>query len=70
MTLDRLDVLWLAIFSIELLIKATAAGFATGADAYIMSGWNQLDLTIVVSSALVLLADSMVSIHIPCWRAV
>ena len=57
--LKELDIVWLCIFSVEALVKITAHGLLFGPGAYLKSGWNQLDFTIVTSSFFVVLAENV-----------
>lgn len=53
------DVIFTAIFFIEMSIKIVAFGFACGKGSYLSSAWNQVDFAIVMVSLLVLLAEAI-----------
>ena len=56
-TLRQLDLVWTLLFTLELLLKSIARGFACATDSYLSSAWNQLDLGIVCVSWLVLASE-------------
>lgn len=56
-TLRKLDLVWTVVFTLELLLKSVARGFACAKDAYLSSAWNQLDFAIVCISWLVLASE-------------
>ena len=45
---ERIEIAFLSFFTAELLCRATAMGFVFGAESYLSSGWNRLDLLVVV----------------------
>ena len=53
------DLVFTAIFTLEMLIKIVAHTFCSGPNAYIRSPWNLLDMTIVCVSLLVLLSEGI-----------
>ena len=55
--LAGLNTVWTWLFFGELVVKVVAYGFAFSEHAYVKSPWNLLDLTIVIVSFLVLLAE-------------
>ena len=55
--LRQSDAYILAFFTAELLVKATSLGFFVGRQAYCKSGWNLLDLLVVLVSGLAELAE-------------
>ena len=56
--LRLLSLVWTAIFACELMLKVIAYGFACTERAYVNDPWNLLDMAIVASSFLVLLAGT------------
>jgi hypothetical protein len=56
--LRLLNLVWTTIFACELTLKVIAYGFACTERAYVNDPWNLLDLAIVTSSFLVLLAGT------------
>ncbi|KAF5296914.1 hypothetical protein FQA39_LY12271 [Lamprigera yunnana] len=46
--LEKIEYVFLVIFTIECVMKVIAYGFITHAGAYLRNGWNLLDFTIVV----------------------
>jgi hypothetical protein len=50
--LDPLEIAFVAIFALEAVIKIAALGFVAHPRAYLRSGWNALDFTVVVISIL------------------
>ena len=59
----KLDLIFTAIFFGEMCIKVVAFGFFFGRESYLSSAWNVIDFTIVTTSILVLLADSVEELH-------
>ena len=55
--LDALNPYITAIFTVEMVLKVVAYGFAFTPRAYLKDGWNILDFTIVIAALLVLLAE-------------
>ena len=56
--LRTLDYLWLIVFSMEMVIKLIAYSLITGPTAYLKSAWNILDMSIVLASLAVLIAEA------------
>ncbi|KOO32786.1 sodium channel protein type 9 subunit alpha [Chrysochromulina tobinii] len=55
--LDRLNLIFTALFVLEMMLKIVAYGFLFTPKAYLKQGWNILDFFIVMISILGLLAD-------------
>lgn len=45
---ETVELAFLGIFTVELLCRATAMGFVFGDESYLSSGWNRLDLLVVM----------------------
>lgn len=45
---ERIEYIFLVIFTVECVMKIMAYGFMMHPGAYLRSGWNLLDFTIVV----------------------
>ena len=56
--LDLLNHIFTVVFTIEMFLKAVAAGLLYGEDAYFKSGWNVMDGTLVIVS----LVDTVMSV--------
>ena len=46
---DQSDVVFVAIFFLEAVLRIIANGFVFGEEAYLKSGWNILDFIVAVS---------------------
>jgi len=58
--LDRVDVYFLGLFTLELVMKVVASGvYWCGSRSYLRSGWNMLDATIVVAGLVTLGLQSL-----------
>ena len=55
--LEKINLLATAVFTVELVLKVLAFGLLFTPNAYLKSGWHQLDATIVAASLLSLLAE-------------
>ena len=47
---DALDIVFIIIFTVEMVFKILALGFVFGPNAYLKDGWNDLDFVVVISS--------------------
>lgn len=48
MYLEKIEYVFLVIFTVECVLKIIAYGFVAHQGAYLRNGWNMLDFTIVV----------------------
>ena len=53
--------MFLALYSIEMILKIMGMGFVMGEKAYLKDSWNILDFVIVISSYPSLFAEAPVS---------
>lgn len=53
--LESLELVFLAVFTLEMLVKIVALGFVQHEDSYLRSSWNQLDAAVVILGYLVFL---------------
>ena len=56
-TADAIENVFLALYTIEMVLKIVGMGFVSGKDAYLKDPWNILDFTIVSSAYLTVIQD-------------
>eukprot|EP00759_Apiculatamorpha_spiralis_P012949 PhF_6_TR1978/c0_g1_i2/m.3291 len=62
--IDKLDIVFLSIFIVEMVIKMIALGLVSHRGAYLRSAWNLLDLTVVVTGIVTLAGTGNSSLNV------
>jgi len=64
---EQIEYVFLVIFTLESIIKIIAYGFVLHPYAYLRSGWNFLDFTIVVVGSVS--HSSLITVAVAAWSA-
>lgn len=67
--LEKAEYFFIVVFTIECILKIIAYGFAFHPGAYLRSGWNILDFTIVVIGLLTLIFQQYINVDVKALRA-
>ncbi|XP_066912648.1 muscle calcium channel subunit alpha-1-like [Clytia hemisphaerica] len=67
--LEKAEYFFIVVFTIECILKILAYGFAFHPGAYLRSGWNILDFTIVIIGLLTLIFQQYINVDVKALRA-
>lgn len=68
-TLEKVEYFFIAVFTIECILKIMADGFAFHQGAYLRNWWNVLDFLIVVIGLVTLVFESYIEVDVKALRA-